>query len=269
LLELYTTIKGRSFLDLGCGDGCEPRAAAHKGARISTGVEGKSFQMKTASDAQNYLKLPNHNLLTADVRKIDEFDLPVYDVVTCYGLLYHMKNPFNVIKRIRKVTGKLLVLETHVAPFSGFRDRLIPKHSLLPDRMSVVELDGVPFEGIVVNHKADQSQTKSSLNSPWTLWLTVESLIKALLRTDFEIIEYVHEIDNHCPQSIKKWGSVLGFGHANTKVWIVARPKKAITETRVCMPSEKIVSTQRMPFSSQVQNQIRALKSKLSRLRKI
>ena len=61
----------------------------------------------------------------------------------CFGFLYHLENPFNVLKRLRNVTGDLLLLETHVAPrsFAGLLRRHV---SILPFDMHGVELGTTP-----------------------------------------------------------------------------------------------------------------------------
>jgi hypothetical protein len=70
----------------------------------------------------------------------------------------------------------------------------------------------------------DYEGTKGSLDAPSTLWLTPESLVKAVVRAGFRIEAYFHELDDSCPDVIKRWGSELGFGHENTKVFLVATP---------------------------------------------
>jgi SAM-dependent methyltransferase len=223
LIELFTPIKGLSFLDLGAADGYEARAVAARGAARVVAVEGKDEAFELARAAQDYLRLEHHEVRKLDVRRIDTYGLGDFDVVLCFGLLYHMENPFNVLKRICRVTRELLLLETHVAPLSmeGLRDL----HRGLPTRLHSVELDGIPFEGKIVAHAGDHARTKGSLDSPWTFWLTIESLVKALTRSGFAIEHYFHELDPLCPEPVRRWGGELGFGRWNTKVWIVASPR--------------------------------------------
>src|SRR5258708_1385213 len=97
IVQHYTPIKGQTFLDLGSGDGCESRAIALAGAKSVISIEGKDRMFQVAKEAQDYLKLTNHQVLQYDVRKIDTYGLEKFDVVTCFGLLYHMTNPFNVL----------------------------------------------------------------------------------------------------------------------------------------------------------------------------
>ena len=68
IIEHYTTILGRSFIDLGAADAYEARAMAHRGARLALAVEGKDRQFVLAKAAQDYLRLPNHDVKKLDVR---------------------------------------------------------------------------------------------------------------------------------------------------------------------------------------------------------
>ena len=192
-----------------------------------------------ATAARDYLGLVNHDVRQLDARLIDTYGLNPFDVVLCFGLLYHMENPFNVLKRLRNVTGRLLLLETHAAPRSFVG--LLPKHvAILPFDMHRVELDGATFEGKFVPHREKHTKTKGSLDSRWSFWLTQESLVKAVTRAGFSIFDYHFEIDPGSPDAVRKWGRGLGFGHANTKVWLAATPA-----TR---PSEQVSAATARPL---------------------
>lgn len=62
------------------------------------------------------------------------------------------------------------------------------------------------------------------------------NVLKRIRRAGFSVVAYYHELDEQCPSVVRKWGSELGFGEANTKAWIVATPRAdapAPTEGRV------------------------------------
>jgi hypothetical protein len=182
-----------------------------------------------ATAARDHLGLANHEVLQLDARRIDTYGLGEFDVVLCFGFLYHMENPFNVLKRLRNVTGGLLLLETHVAPHSFVG--LLRKHvALLPFDMHIAELDGAVFEGKFVPHRGQHAQTKGSLDSRWSFWLTERSLVKSVTRAGFSIFDYHSDIDRGSPDAVQKWGRQLGFGHLNTKVWLAATPVPGASE---------------------------------------
>lgn len=224
IVEHYTPIKGKTFLDIGAGDGCEARSMAMRGAKSSLAVEGKEAPFQEALAAQNFLKLPNHAVRKLDARRIDAFGLSPADVVLCFGFLYHLKNPYNFLKRVKNVTREWLLIETHIAPNTD--DGLLEKHrgALLPG-IHRLYLDGHMFQGRYYPHPGPHEKSKGSLDEPWTFWLTAESMLKAVVQAGFSIVDFHYDIDSDAPEPIRRWGTVLGFGHANTKIFVVAQPK--------------------------------------------
>ncbi len=224
IIESIVPVAGKTFLDVGAADGFESRALALRGAARALAVEGKESLYVQARKAADLLGLDNHDVLKADVRVIDELGLGTFDCVLCFGFLYHMSNSFNVLKRLAHVTNGLLLLETHIAPEPWAK-------RLLKDKLRGVHLAGVKtlyldnerFEGRVCMHRGDQAHSKGSLDENWTFWLTAASLVKALTRAGFCIEAWHHEPDPHTPPIIARYGGMLGFGHANTKVFVVAR----------------------------------------------
>lgn len=224
IIECFSDVVGKTFLDVGAADGFEARALSTRGATSTVVLEGKDSLYQHALKAAELFAHSNHTVVKGDARVADELGLGRFDVVLCFGFLYHMANPFNVLKRIAHVTDDLLLLETHVAPESWAEARLLPKHrGTLMKRVRTLYLDGERFEGRVCIHRGDQAHSIGSLDDRWTYWLTQASLIKALTRSGFEILHWYHELDPMSPPVIREFGSLLGFGHANTKVFVVAR----------------------------------------------
>lgn len=224
IVESIVPIAGRTFVDLGAATGYEARAIARRGAAMSVAVEGKDFLYENAREAAEVFGQPNHRVVKADVRRIDEYDLGPFDVTMCFGLLYHMTNPFNLLKRIAHITRDTLLLETHVAPSPWAEHRLREKHrGALMSGTRQLYMDGALFEGRVCVHRANKARTTGSLDEDWTFWLTQESLMKALTRAGFDICAWHHEIDPQTPPAIAGQGAALGFGHANTKIFAVCR----------------------------------------------
>ncbi|MEA3347204.1 MAG: class I SAM-dependent methyltransferase, partial [Candidatus Auribacterota bacterium] len=239
IIEHYTRIEENTYIDIGAGDGYESRALSLRGAKKTLAVEGKESIYQLARRAQDYLKLNNHEVKQLDVRKIDTFGLGKFDVVLCFGLLYHMTNPFNLLKRIKNITGELLLLETHIVPPE--MEGLIKKHQYrFSFERHIVELDGIKFDGKIVEHLGDFKQTKGSLDSSWTFWLNIEALFEAILLAGFEITHFHYNPNESWPEKVRKTGMAVMFGEKNTKVFIVARPVDD-QEVEVEEPSEKII----------------------------
>lgn len=107
-------------IDVGCGYGFFSSHLAEQGFRV-TAIDGRE---KNVSEAQR-----RHPAIT--FRRFDAEDhtlvnLGTHDFVLCFGLLYHLENPFKAIRSLRVLTRHLLLLEG----------------MCIPDRRPVMELRG-------------------------------------------------------------------------------------------------------------------------------
>ena len=64
---------------------------------------------------------------TIDVHELNVEDVGQFDLVLMLGVFYHLRNPFSALERIRQVTRRLLICETHLLlPFVHERYPLVP-----------------------------------------------------------------------------------------------------------------------------------------------
>ncbi|MBE2257728.1 MAG: DUF1698 domain-containing protein [Rhodobacteraceae bacterium] len=87
-LELH----GKSLLDIGCWDGYFSFMAEQRGARRVLSLDDPAFRWG-GLDGYNFLH--QHFQSTAEWRKGSIFELPDerFDIVLCYGVLYHLGDP--------------------------------------------------------------------------------------------------------------------------------------------------------------------------------
>ena len=81
---------------------------------------------------QSNLDLLRRRYPEHDVRFLDmESPTPVrempFDIVYCYGLLYHLKNPEQALEFLSRSTGKILLLETCVSFGDSLDINLVPE----------------------------------------------------------------------------------------------------------------------------------------------
>jgi tRNA (mo5U34)-methyltransferase len=62
----------------------------------------------------------NVQSVVADFMTTDLDELGAFDVVLYLGVLYHMQNPFEALRRVAAVTREVAILETEAAAFGGF-----------------------------------------------------------------------------------------------------------------------------------------------------
>jgi tRNA (mo5U34)-methyltransferase len=104
-------LTGQSVLDIGCNDGGYAIAALERGASRVLAID------EMLTDGMRFLL--EHRLFAFEFRRMDllsdEFlRLPVFDFVIFAGVLYHLQNPVEGLRRVRRVTGRLALVETHI-----------------------------------------------------------------------------------------------------------------------------------------------------------
>ena len=61
--------------------------------------------------------------VVCDLRGVDFQSLGQFDVVLYLGVLYHMENPLESLRRVRRLTKEIAIIETEAMALGGFEDR--------------------------------------------------------------------------------------------------------------------------------------------------
>jgi SAM-dependent methyltransferase len=114
LASLQLPIAGRSVLEVGSGPGDHTGFFLERGC-VVTSVDGREECLQDLR--QRY---PQVRTRLADMNHPGELiQLGQFDIVHCYGLLYHLDSPEAAIAAMSSVCGHLLLLETCVTPGPG------------------------------------------------------------------------------------------------------------------------------------------------------
>lgn len=109
LASLELDLAGKRVLEVGAGIGL------HSGFFESIGCEILSTDGNAENVAEMRRRYPRRQVAVLDLEDRFPPDLGSFDVVYCYGVLYHLADPANALNEMRRVcTGKIL-LETAVA----------------------------------------------------------------------------------------------------------------------------------------------------------
>ena len=114
-------IEGRTVLDLGSNAGHFPIVLRQLGAKYVTAVEGRKCFQDFARRTLRHLfpaAFDGIHWITSDVRKFRP-DLAVghHEIVTCFGLIYHVPNGWEHLRRIvSQSKAELLFLDTQIFP---------------------------------------------------------------------------------------------------------------------------------------------------------
>jgi SAM-dependent methyltransferase len=110
LPELKKQLNLRTALDLGCGLGHYSEVLHKQGLHV-LGVDGR---LENVQEARR--RYPHLEFRVADAQDPALVELGSFDLVFCFGLLYHLENPFRVIRSIAALTSGLALLEGMVYP---------------------------------------------------------------------------------------------------------------------------------------------------------
>jgi tRNA (mo5U34)-methyltransferase len=100
----------RTALDAGCGVGY------FSGLLQQMGFEVSAFDGRQDNVEEARRRHPGVRFFVADIDELKVEKLGTFDLVLCFGLLYHLENPLRAVRRLHAVTGKVLLIESVCGP---------------------------------------------------------------------------------------------------------------------------------------------------------
>jgi SAM-dependent methyltransferase len=107
---IRTQVPLQSALDVGCGLGYFSKFLLERGLNV-VAVDGRDENAK-----EGKRRYPEITFLTRNAEDPALPQIGVFDFVLCVGLLYHLENPFQAIRNLHALTGKVLIVESMCAP---------------------------------------------------------------------------------------------------------------------------------------------------------
>lgn len=108
--ELKGPLGLRTAIDVGCGLGYFSHFLKSLGFEV-TAIDGREQNLDEAQRRN-----PDIRFLRFDAEDAAILSLGKFDLVFCFGLLYHLENPMRAIRHLRGITNKLLLVEAVVYP---------------------------------------------------------------------------------------------------------------------------------------------------------
>lgn len=144
--KILDSIDGhKTCLDAGCGPGWFASRLVSRGLNVY-GVDGRDDLLDIARKRAPEAEFSKVNI----ENKADTHNLPICDLVLCFGLLYHLENPFAAIRNLRRCAGKHMLIETQVTSDLNPTFQLVSEgenetqgltfHAVIPSRSSMIKM---------------------------------------------------------------------------------------------------------------------------------
>jgi 2-polyprenyl-3-methyl-5-hydroxy-6-metoxy-1,4-benzoquinol methylase len=135
----------QTCVDVGCGPGWFAGRLVNRGLSV-IGIDGRAGLIDEAR-----LRVPNAQFATLDVTSSESVSLLApADLTFCFGLLYHLENPFAAVRNLHYLTMKHLIIETMIAPGGRATFVLVTEginetqgltyHAVIPTRTALIKM---------------------------------------------------------------------------------------------------------------------------------
>lgn len=183
-------------IDLACCEGWFSHRLLEWGARRVMGVDIRNGNIRRAELVRDHFGIDPERLTfrRADVLDLNPEDLGRFDVVLVLGLIYHLEDPADALRRARALTGSLCVIETQLTRQS----RPVVYGYGSPDRLLQTEAS---FAAVV----EPDWETNAIASSTVALSLVPNrAALDALMRVAaFEEVEYLQPLPGHDVQYLR------------------------------------------------------------------
>jgi tRNA (mo5U34)-methyltransferase len=112
---------GGRAIDLGCSEGWFAHRLREWGADEVLGIDIRETNIRRARLIANHFGTPGLSFEQASVYDLDAGALGTFEVVLCFGLIYHLENPIGALRVARALSAGLCGVETQAARAPGGR----------------------------------------------------------------------------------------------------------------------------------------------------
>ena len=166
-----------TILELGALEGAHSFILAQRpGIRRVFALEGREANLRKARLVQELLEIRNVEFAQANLENADLARFGTFDAVFCCGLLYHLPEPWRLIRQL-PASAPLLFIWTQYATENE-------AHDLANGFRGKTHIEGgvdEPLSGL----------------SPTAIWLTLSSLCDLLRTSGYKTVDVIHDDPDH------------------------------------------------------------------------
>ncbi len=109
-------IQNMNLLDIGSFDGFLPYYLSDLGFKSILACEPRKKNIEKGIGIRKFLNLEEKNNIEFISKKFEDLQIQnkSFDIVCCFGIMHHVGDHFNFIKKMTKISKKLLIIDTRV-----------------------------------------------------------------------------------------------------------------------------------------------------------
>jgi 2-polyprenyl-3-methyl-5-hydroxy-6-metoxy-1,4-benzoquinol methylase len=163
------SLAGKTVVDLGCLEGGFTLAFARLGAAEAVGIEARALSHRRCELARRLLRLPNARFVHGDVKDELAHATAGFDVVFAAGILYHVADPWTLLRAMADACRDVALVDTHVAGIEG------PSHAACSAEIVERAFGKSTWRGRNFREYAPASDANSREQMIWSAWSDAES----------------------------------------------------------------------------------------------
>jgi SAM-dependent methyltransferase len=181
-------LSGIRIADLGCNEADISIEFAAQGAHV-VALDGRESNLVRPRLIKKILGLDNLEIVKDNVMSFQYEKYGQFDVILCFGLLYHLDDPNRFLKSISEMTKSCLFLNTHVAVPGKSQPHVKEK------RLTRLVFDENVYWGKYFEEHTNvpdedrlRATPRASVHNPLSVWLTKHSLVSMLENVGFTYV---------------------------------------------------------------------------------
>ena len=190
---LFGGIQGKRILELGPLEGAHSWQLEHLGAAEIVAIEANAEAYLKCLIVKEISKMQRTHFLYGDFLKYLKIDDSQFDLIFCSGVLYHMKDPVDVIKTLSKHTNKVFVWTHYFIP-NADENPIKTSFDVVP---STVTHDNQEYTYYAWGYPDRLTGGFYGGNEAICSWMELDGIISAFKNYGFDHVEIIDTDETH------------------------------------------------------------------------